>query len=53
MTFYDKEVEMSRSKRFLTIMRADKKLLGMFGGIVIDVVVLLAIGVTACAWYLP
>ncbi len=44
---------MSRSKRFLAILRDDKKLLGMFGGIVIDVAVLVAIVVTACVWYLP
>lgn len=44
---------MSRSKRFLAILRGDKKLLGMFGGIVIDVAVLVAILVTACVWYLP
>ena len=44
---------MSRSKKFLAIMRGDRKLLGMFGGMVIDVVVLVAIVVTACVWYLP
>ncbi len=44
---------MSRSKKFLTILRTDKKLLGMFGGIVIDLTVLVAIVVTACVWYLP
>lgn len=51
--FYSREAEMSRSKKFLTILRADKKLLGMFGGIVIDLTVLVAIVVTACVWYLP
>ena len=50
---YGKEAEMSRSKRFLAILKDDKKLLGMFGGIVIDVAVLVAIVVTACVWYLP
>jgi len=44
---------MSRSKKFLAILRDDKKLLGMFGGIVIDLTVLVAIVVTACVWYLP
>jgi len=43
---------MSNSKRFLAILRGDKKLLGMFGGIVLDVAVLVAILVTACVWYL-
>jgi hypothetical protein len=52
-TPYSKEAEMSRSKRFLAILKDDKKLLGMFGGIVIDVAVLVAIVVTACVWYLP
>ena len=50
---YDEEVEMASSKRFLAILRGDMKLLGMFGGIVIDVAVLVAILVTACVWYLP
>jgi len=44
---------MRRSKKFLAIIRDDKKLLGMFGGIVIDVAVLVAVVVTACVWYLP
>lgn len=44
---------MSNSKRFLVILRGDKKLLGMFGGIVIDMVVLVAIITAACVWYLP
>jgi len=48
----NKEGEMSNSKRFLAILRGDKKLLGMFGGIVLDVAVLVAILVTACVWYL-
>ena len=46
------EVEMKSSKRFLAIVRGDKKLLGMFGGIVVDVAFLVAILVTVCAWYL-
>ena len=50
---YDEEAEMAGSKRFLAILRGDMKLLGMFGGIVIDVAVLVAILVTACVWYLP
>ena len=49
---YSKEEEMSRSKKFLAILKDDKKLLGMFGGIVVDVAVLVAIVVTACVWYL-
>jgi len=44
---------MRRSKKFLAILRGDKKLLGMFGGMVVDVAVLLAIVATACVWYLP
>jgi hypothetical protein len=44
---------MSKSKKLLAIMRADKKLLGMFGGMVIDLTVLAAIVVTAFVWYLP
>ncbi len=44
---------MASSKRFLAILRGDKKLLGMFGGIVIDIVVLMTILVMACVWYLP
>ena len=51
-TLYGKEGEMSKSKRFLAILKGDKKLLGMFGGIVLDVAVLMAILVTACIWYL-
>lgn len=50
---YGKEEEMRRSKKFLAILRGDKKLLGMFGGMVVDVAVLLAIVATACVWYLP
>jgi hypothetical protein len=52
-TLYGKEGEMSKSKRFLAILSGDKKLLGMFGGIVLDVAVLVAILVTACIWFLP
>lgn len=52
-TLYGKEGEMSNSKRFLAILSGDKKLLGMFGGIVLDVAVLVAILVTACVWFLP
>jgi hypothetical protein len=44
---------MASSKRFLAILRGDMKLLGMFGGIVIDGAVLVAILVMACVWYLP
>jgi len=50
---YNQEVEMARSKRFLAILRGDRKLLGMFGGIVVDVAVIVAILVTACVWFLP
>jgi hypothetical protein len=52
-TLYDKEGEMSGSKKFMSIIRGDKKLLGMLSGIVIDVTALVAILVTACIWYLP
>ena len=52
-TLYGKEGEMSGSKKFMSIVRGDKKLLGMFGGIVIDVTALVAILVMACVWYLP
>jgi hypothetical protein len=52
-TLYGKEEEMSRSKKFMSVVRGDKKLLGMFGGIVIDVTALVAILVMACVWYLP
>jgi hypothetical protein len=43
---------MKRSKRFLAIVRGDKKLVGMFGGIVVDVAFFVAILLTAFAWYL-
>ncbi|MFC2050382.1 hypothetical protein ACFLTN_04300 [Chloroflexota bacterium] len=43
---------MKSSKRFLAIIRGDKKLLGMFSGIVVDVVFLVAVLVTALVWYL-
>jgi hypothetical protein len=52
-TLYGKEGEMSKSKKFMSIIRADKKLLGMFSGIVINVTVLIAILVCAFVWYLP
>jgi hypothetical protein len=44
---------MSKSKKFMYIVRGDKKLLGMLSGIVIDVTALVAILVIACVWYLP
>jgi hypothetical protein len=44
---------MSKSKKFMSIIRADKKLLGMFSGIVINFTVLIAILVCAFVWYLP
>lgn len=44
---------MSRSKKFITIVTGDRKLLGMLSGIVVDVTALVAILVTACVWYLP
>jgi hypothetical protein len=47
------EGEMSKSKKFLSIVRGDKKLLGMFSGIVFDITALLAILILAFAWYLP
>jgi hypothetical protein len=52
-TLYSKEAEMSKSKKLLTIVKGDKRLLGMLSGIVIDATVLVAILVTACIWYLP
>jgi hypothetical protein len=52
-TLYGKEEEMSRSKKFMFIVRGDKKLLGMLSGIVIDVTALVAVLVMACVWYLP
>lgn len=44
---------MSRSKKFMTIVKGDRKLMGMLGGILINVTALAAILVTACIWYLP
>jgi hypothetical protein len=44
---------MSKSKKFISVVRGDKKLLGMFGGIVIDATALVAILIMACVWYLP
>jgi hypothetical protein len=44
---------MSKSKKFVSIVRADRKLLGMFGGIVIDITALAAVLIMACVWYLP
>ena len=44
---------MSKSKKFITIVKGDKKLLGMLSGIVIDMTAFVAILVTACIWYLP
>jgi hypothetical protein len=50
---HSKRGEMSESKKFATILRGDKKLFGMFGGIVLNVVILVAILVTFCLWHLP
>jgi len=44
---------MSKTKKLVTIIRGDRKLLGMLSGIVIDATALLAIVVMACVWYLP
>jgi hypothetical protein len=44
---------MSKSKKLMTIVMDDKRLLGMLSGILIDVTALVAILVTACVWYLP
>jgi len=44
---------MSRTKKLVAIVRADRRLLGMLSGILIDVTALLAILVMACVWYLP
>ena len=49
---YSEEGEMKTSKRFLAIVRGDKRLLVMFGSIVVDVAFLAAILLTAFAWYL-
>ena len=48
-----KEGEMSKGRKFVAIVRGDKKLLGMFSGIVFDITALLAILILAVAWYLP
>jgi len=50
---HNKGGEMSESKKFGTILRGDKKLFGMFGGIVLNVAILVGILVTFCIWYLP
>jgi hypothetical protein len=44
---------MGRSKTFATILKNDKKLFGMFGGIILNAAVLVGILVTFCIWYLP
>jgi len=44
---------MSRTKKLVTIVRGDRKLLGMLSGILIDVTALMAIVVIACVWFLP
>jgi len=44
---------MSKSKKFISIIKSDKKLLGMFSGIVFNFTVLVAMLVWAFVWYLP
>ena len=44
---------MSKSKKFMSIIRADKKLLGLFSGIVINFTAIVAMLVLAFVWYLP
>ena len=52
-TVSGKEEEMSKTKKLVTIVKGDRKLMGMLSGIVIDMTALVAILVTACIWYLP
>ena len=44
---------MSKTRKLMTIVKSDKRLLGMLSGILIDVTALVSILVTACVWYLP
>jgi hypothetical protein len=44
---------MSKGKKLMSIIVADKKLLGMFSGIVFNLTVLVAMLVWAFVWYLP
>jgi hypothetical protein len=44
---------MRKSKKFMSVITADKKLLGLFSGIVLNFTVLVAMLVWAFVWYLP
>lgn len=44
---------MNGTKKLLMIVRDDKRLLGMFSGIIIDIAAIVAIVIVACVWYLP
>jgi hypothetical protein len=44
---------MRKTKKLMTLVKDDKRLLGMVSGILIDLTALVAILVTACVWYLP
>jgi len=44
---------MSKSKKFMSIIKADPKLLAMFSGIVFNFTAFIAILVWAFVWYLP
>ncbi len=44
---------MNGTKKFLAILKGDKKLLGIFGGILLDGAILIAIIIAVCVWYLP
>jgi hypothetical protein len=52
-TLYNKEDEMSKSKKFMTVIAGDKKLLGLFSYIVFNFSVLIALVVLAFIWYVP
>lgn len=43
---------MNSTKKFLAILKGDKKLLGIFGGILLDGAILVGIIIAACVWYL-
>jgi hypothetical protein len=44
--------KMNSTKKFLAILKGDKKLLGIFGGILLDGAILVGIIIAACVWYL-
>ncbi len=39
------------ARKLLTILRDDRKLPGMFGGILIDVAIIVAVTIVAFVWY--